>query len=89
MGQEMVIIGPLGKESLKLNLGNYIDTCARKSPKLILLASAASYGVAGCPRMKKEGQTRGKVGSGRNSSLYLCLMVAQLCRQSKSTYVPN
>ena len=56
MGQEMVIIGPLGQESLKLNLGNYIDTCTRKSPKLILLASAASYGVAGCPRMKKEGQ---------------------------------
>jgi hypothetical protein len=55
----------------------------------VMIASAASYGVAGCPRMKKEGQSRGKVGSGRNSSLYLCLMVAQLCRQSKSTYVPN
>jgi hypothetical protein len=56
MGQEMVIIGPLGQESLKWKLGNNFDTCACKSPKLILLASAASYGVAGCPRMKKEGQ---------------------------------
>ena len=55
----------------------------------VMIASAASYGVAGCPRMLKEGQSRGKVDSGRKSSLYLCLMVPQLCRQSKSTYVPN